>query len=98
VLEQVAFGRERAMVAERGAGVCLDRLVFSAKESIYKAWFPLAGRWLGFEDVELTIGVGDGTFRARLLVPGPVVEGTRLAEFRGQWCAEDGIVATAVVV
>lgn len=98
VLEQVAFGRERAMVAGRGAGVCLDRLLFSAKESIYKAWFPLARRWLGFEDVELTIDVGGGTFRARLLVPGPDVGGAPLTEFRGRWCAEEGIVAAATVV
>ena len=98
VLEQVAFGRERAMVADRGAGVYLDRLLFSAKEATYKAWFPLAHRWLGFEDVELTINVGRGEFRARLLVPGPVVDGVRLAEFLGRWCVEDGIVAAAAVV
>jgi 4'-phosphopantetheinyl transferase EntD len=27
-----------------------DRLLFSAKESVYKAWYPLAKSWLGFED------------------------------------------------
>jgi 4'-phosphopantetheinyl transferase EntD len=27
-----------------------DRLVFSAKESVFKAWFPLTGSWLGFEE------------------------------------------------
>lgn len=98
VLDQVAFGRELEMVADRGAGVCLDRLLFSAKEAVYKAWFPLAHRWLGFEDVELTIDVGGSEFRARLLVPGPVVDGVRLTEFRGRWCVEEGIVAAAAVV
>jgi 4'-phosphopantetheinyl transferase EntD len=98
VLDQVAFGRELAMVADRGAGVCLDRLLFSAKEAVYKAWFPLAHRWLGFEDVELTIDVGRAEFRARLLVPGPVVDGAPLTEFRGRWCVEEGIVAAATVV
>jgi len=98
VLEQVAFGPELAMVADRGAGVCLDRVLFSAKEAIYKAWFPLAQRWLGFEDVELSIDVGAGTFRAPLLVPGPVVDGVRLTELRGRFAVEDGIVAAAVVV
>jgi 4'-phosphopantetheinyl transferase EntD len=98
VLEGVAFGRERAMVAKRGVGVHLDRLLFSAKEAIYKAWFPLAHRWLGFEDVELTIDVGGAEFCARLLVPGPVVDGARLTEFRGRWCVEEGIVAAAAVV
>ena len=98
VLEQVAFGRELEMVADRGAGVRLDRLLFSAKEAVYKAWFPLAHRWLGFEDVELTVDVGRAEFRARLLVPGPVLDGVRLTEFRGRWCVDEGIVAAAVVV
>lgn len=98
VLQEVAFGPELAMVAGRGAGVCMDRLLFSAKESIYKAWFPLAGRWLGFEDVELAVDLRDGTFRARLLVAGPVVAGAPLTEFRGRWCVDDGIVAAATCV
>jgi 4'-phosphopantetheinyl transferase EntD len=98
VLEAVAFGRERTLVAGPGAGVCLDRLLFSAKEAIYKAWFPLARRWLGFEDVELTIDVAAGTFRAGVLVPGPVVDGGHLTELRGRWCAEGGIIAAAVLV
>lgn len=98
VLEQVAFGRERAMVADTSAGLCLDMVLFSVKESIYKAWFPLARRWLGFEDVDLTIDVGAGSFCARLLVPGPVVHGIQLSAFRGRWLVADGIVATASVV
>jgi 4'-phosphopantetheinyl transferase EntD len=98
VLERVAFGRELALAADDGAGVHLDRLLFSAKETVYKVWFPLTGRWLGFEDVELSVDVAAAAFRARLLVPGPLVEGTRLTELRGRWCVHDGIVATAAVV
>jgi 4'-phosphopantetheinyl transferase EntD len=98
VLEHVAFGRERATAAEQDAQVCLDRLLFSAKEAVYKAWFPATNRWLGFEDVELDIDVAGAAFRARLLVPRPVMRGIRLTELRGRWCVEDGIVATAVVV
>lgn len=98
VREQVAFGRELAMVADQGGDVHLDRLLFSAKESVYKAWFPLARRWLGFEDVELTIDVDATAFCARLLVPGPVVDGVALTEFQGRWRVEEGIVAAAVVV
>jgi 4'-phosphopantetheinyl transferase EntD len=98
VLRQVAFGRELAMVAGDGAGVCLDKLLFSAKEAVYKAWFPLARRWLGFEDVELTVDAARAEFRARVLVPPPVVGGARLTELRGRWCVEDGIVGAAAVV
>ncbi len=42
-----------------------DRLVFSAKEAVYKAWFPVTRRWLGFEDVSITVGP-DGRFEADL--------------------------------
>jgi 4'-phosphopantetheinyl transferase EntD len=36
-----------------GIGSAAERVLFSAKESIYKAWFPLTGRWLGFEEGDL---------------------------------------------
>ena len=69
VLDVISLSAERARLAalagERPA-VCWDRLLFSAKESVYKAWFPLTGRWLGFEDADVTISP-DGTFTARLL-------------------------------
>lgn len=97
VLAEVAFGRERERVAAPRGELCLDRLLFSAKEAVYKAWFPLARRWLGFEDVELTIDAA-GTFRSRLLVPGPLVAGTRLTELGGRWALAGGLLATAVVV
>ncbi len=75
-----------------------DRLLFSAKEAVYKAWFPLAGRWLGFEDAELTIDPGRRAFSARLLVAGPVVAGAELSGFSGRWLVADGLVLTAIAV
>ena len=80
VLNQVSLPAERARLGELAAaapGVCWDRVLFSAKESVYKAWFPLARRWLGFDEADVTIDPADGTFRARLLVEGPVVGGRR---------------------
>ena len=58
-----------------------DRLLFSTKESVYKAWFPLAERWLGFEDARVTIDRDRGSFAARLLVPGPRLDGRELSGF-----------------
>ncbi|HXM55490.1 MAG TPA: 4'-phosphopantetheinyl transferase superfamily protein [Candidatus Dormibacteraeota bacterium] len=43
-------------------------LVFSAKESIYKAWYPIAQRWLDYRDAELSIDADGGRFRARILL------------------------------
>jgi 4'-phosphopantetheinyl transferase EntD len=36
-------------------------MLFSAKESVYKAWFPLIGTWLGFEDAVATFDWDNGT-------------------------------------
>lgn len=75
-----------------------DRLLFSAKESVYKAWFPLAKRWLGFEDAVIALDPDDGTFTARLLVEGPPLAGGSLTGFSGRWMAREGIVATAIAL
>jgi 4'-phosphopantetheinyl transferase EntD len=75
-----------------------DKLLFSAKESTYKAWFPLAQRWLGFTDVSVTVNPSDGTFTVRLLVPGPELAGRQLTEFHGRWLARNGLVLTAIAV
>lgn len=80
-----------------------DRLLFSAKESVYKAWFPLTGKWLDFTeaDIDLFADPGEqygGGFRARLLVPGPTVGDRRVDLFEGRWTVRRGLVATAVSV
>ncbi|MDQ1014850.1 4'-phosphopantetheinyl transferase family protein [Streptomyces afghaniensis] len=94
--------RLRRLAAQR-PDVHWDRLLFSAKESVYKAWFPLTGKWLDFTeaDIELSADPGDrprGTFRATLLVPGPRVGDRRLDHFDGQWTTDHGLVATAIAV
>ncbi|WP_435282618.1 4'-phosphopantetheinyl transferase family protein [Streptomyces koelreuteriae] len=74
-----------------------DRLLFSAKESVYKAWFPLTGKWLDFMEADIDISA-DGTFRATLLVPGPLVGAHRVDRFEGRWTTSRGLVATAVAI
>jgi 4'-phosphopantetheinyl transferase EntD len=100
VLDRVTLGAERAMLAALAAeseDVAWDRVLFSAKESVFKAWFPLAQRWLSFEECRVELDV-DGTVRATLLVPGPVVDGVRLGVLRGRWRALRTHVGTAVAV
>jgi hypothetical protein len=46
----------------------------------------------------ISINPADGTFTARLLVPGPVLGGRQLTEFSGHWLARDGLVITSIVV
>ena len=100
VLARIALEEERAMLdaLARGRGdVAWDRLLFSAKESVFKAWFPLAQRWLGFEECRVDLAT-DGSVRAELRIPGPTVDGARLSVFRGRWRVLPTHVATVIAV
>ncbi|MFC8850472.1 MULTISPECIES: 4'-phosphopantetheinyl transferase [unclassified Micromonospora] len=98
VLDAIALPAERARTAALVAAhprVCWDRLLFSAKESVYKAWFPLTGRWLDFAEADIVVDTG-GTFVAHLLVPGPVLGGAPVTAFRGRFLVDRGLVLTAI--
>lgn len=99
VLGAIAVDEEQIRIAELAAAdnaPCWDRILFCAKETVYKAWYPLAQRWLGFMDATVTIDPAEGTFVARLLVAGPTIAGTALSEFEGRWLIGDGLVITAI--
>jgi len=101
LLPDIARPEERPALRELARaepGVHWDRLLFSAKESVYKAWFPLAGRWLGFEDAVVVFDREGATFSARLLVPGPMVDGRPLGQLSGRWLVRDGLAITAIAV
>jgi 4'-phosphopantetheinyl transferase EntD len=100
VLSTVALPGERGRLRDlalAAPGISWDRLLFCAKEATYKAWFPLTGRWLGFEDADITINPADGTFEARLLVEAPADIGFPLTGFSGRWLASGGLILTAIV-
>ncbi|MGH3929175.1 MAG: 4'-phosphopantetheinyl transferase family protein [Pseudonocardiaceae bacterium] len=101
VLGAIALDEERARLTDLAAverAHCWDRLLFCAKETVYKAWFPLTRRWLGFQDAAVTIDPAEGTFSARLLVTGPTIAGKTLTRFEGRWLTDDGLVLTAITV
>jgi 4'-phosphopantetheinyl transferase EntD len=98
---RVAGAEERGGLAELARAepeIAWERLLFSAKEALYKAWYPLTERWLGFEDAVLTIDRRERTFATRLLVPEPRLDGEEPRDFEGRWLVEDGLVLTAVAV
>jgi 4'-phosphopantetheinyl transferase EntD len=100
VLDLILRDEERTRLVgltDSGPDVHWDRVVFCAKEAAYKAWFPLTRQWLGFADVSTTVRL-DGTFRAKLLVPGPRVVGVDLDTFTGRWLVANGLVVTATSV
>jgi hypothetical protein len=79
-------------------GVHWDRLLFSAKGSVFKAWFPLARDWLGFEHAVVSFHPTDCTFQVRLPVPRPVFFGDAPELLTGRFLGRDGLLLTAIVV
>jgi 4'-phosphopantetheinyl transferase EntD len=75
-----------------------DRLLFSAKEAVYKAWFPLTGEWLDHEEVEILFDPQDGSFAALLSRDGLIVDGRQVRCLHGRWVRKRGILLTAVVL
>jgi 4'-phosphopantetheinyl transferase EntD len=101
VLGEIAGAREQRLLAEltrSTPAVHWDRLLFSAKECVYKVWFPLARCWLGFEDAELTIDPAARTFHARLSVPWPQERAGLPSELAGRWLARDGLLLSAIAL
>jgi 4'-phosphopantetheinyl transferase EntD len=75
-----------------------DRLLFSAKEAVYKAWFPLVGGWLDPQETEILFHPLDQTFTATLCRDGLIINGHQVHQVHGRWTRKQGILATAVVV
>jgi enterobactin synthetase component D / holo-[acyl-carrier protein] synthase len=92
---RVTVAAEQNWMARAPTGVHWGRLIFSAKESVYKAWFPLAQCWLGFDEASITIDPAAGAFQARLLIDPPAGVPT---EFCGRYLIEDGLVLTTIAV
>lgn len=98
VLGQIARAEERPRLAELAGAepeIHWDRLLFCAKETVYKVWFPLAECWLGFEDAVLDFDPAARAFIARLLKPWPQPGGGPQT-LAGRWLVRDGLVLTAI--
>lgn len=72
-------------------------VLFSAKESVYKAWFPLTHRWLGFQAAELVVDPATNSFRAELVEGAPEVLPAGVA-IRGRFAANGRYVATSATI
>lgn len=100
LLEFTSLPQERARIgglADLAPEICWDRLLFSTKEALFKTWYPLTERELGFDEAEIHFEL-ESYFSGRVLVPGPVVDGERLEVFGGRWLCRDGFIVTAIAV
>ncbi|WP_308403814.1 4'-phosphopantetheinyl transferase family protein [Streptomyces rhizoryzae] len=104
MLARIALPEERQdqrTLRAADPAVCWDRLLFCAKEAVYKVWSPLTGAWLGFHEASIALDPA-GTFRARVLraaPPGPDGSAPPVpAVLDGTWRATPRHLLTALVL
>jgi len=98
VLERVSVPEERDWLERAATGVHWDRVLFSAKESIYKACFPLTRCPLRFEDAVVSFEPETGHFQARLRAAALGELSRELERLTGRFLVRDGLVLTAIAV
>ena len=91
LLKRVCTPKEREWLRELPAPGVTGKILFSAKEAVYKCQYPLSNQFLGFHAVEVELG--DDSFEAVFqqeaggFKPGDVIS--------GRYLVEEGLVATA---
>jgi 4'-phosphopantetheinyl transferase EntD len=99
VLDMIARPEERGRLGGLAAlapDIAWDRLLFSAKESVYKAWAPLTGTFLDFDGAEIIFDPAAGSFVARLRSPGAILVGDARGELHGRFVVRGHLVVTAI--
>ncbi len=100
VVDMVASPQERHHLHDLATAcphIWWDRLLFSVKESVYKAWYPLTKVWLDFDGVEVTIDPAQRRFSARVVLPASSRAEHWPKAFDGRFLVGSGLVLTAVV-
>ncbi|WP_269859618.1 4'-phosphopantetheinyl transferase family protein [Streptomyces sp. RPT161] len=106
VVESIALPSELSWVRAAVPGaVHRDRLLFSAKECVYKAWYPMMRSELDFEDAEIAFATqtvdpagSSGTFTAQVLRPARHASGRWMDAFCGRWTASRGLIVTTIAL
>lgn len=98
VLRLIARPEERVWLDQQADAAVWGPLLFSAKEAVYKAWFPLTGRSLDFSAASIRFDQERQSFRAALLDE-PVTRGGRtLDHLDGAYCIDHTYLVTAVAI
>ncbi len=100
VLERVTLEEERVWLrAWPQSATHWGRVLFSAKESVFKAWFSGTGLWLDFTDACVTIDPKHWRFRACIgKSPSPKIGEGAATKLTGRYLVSGGRILTAVVI
>ncbi|MBV1884298.1 MAG: 4'-phosphopantetheinyl transferase superfamily protein [Pseudomonadales bacterium] len=94
ILKMICTPEEIKWLSSLKDGLFWAKLIFSAKESIYKTYFPICHSYLDFLEATLEIDRANETFSATILVDTCDTLGTQTLE--GRFTITDNFVYTAV--
>jgi len=94
---QITTLYERAWLVSAPADVNWIAILFGAKESIFKAWFPLQRTWLGFEDVSISFRPAEQAFYATPTSTTSLDSGI-VSRMSGRYLVINGFIFTSVVI
>jgi len=99
LIDQIAFAEELERAASTSKRIRnWDRLLFSAKESVYKAWYPIRKSWLDFKDISIAIQPLTASFTVNFTSPHTDWFEDRHAAFAGRYLLTDSRILTSAVV
>lgn len=99
VLREIALVDEiRALEYLPPEHISWDRLLFCAKESVFKAWYPIMKCWLGFEEACVVIDPIAMTFQAQIRPKHPRAQKMSSLLWHGRFAQNVNHIFTAIVV
>lgn len=88
--------RDRFDASPRAGAAPRCKLSFIAKEALFKAVYPITGRFFGFQDARIDVDP-DGTWSAAMADPPPFAQ-TADGIVRGRWAAAAGMLIAVVCI
>lgn len=99
VLAHITVDQERAwLAATPHSTVHWDRILFSAKESVFKAWFSGTRQWLDFTDAFVTVDPEWHRFHVQIHPPFPLLAEGLSTELTGHYSVAGGRILTSLVI
>ena len=94
VLRRISNENEQEWIKATASGLIQHpgKVLFSAKEATYKAWYPITQEWLGFKEVLINFHDQGNTFTVHIQKNGPI------REMHGKYTIRKDIIVTAIEV
>ena len=94
VLRRISNVQEQEWVENVGGTLFQHpgKVLFSAKEATYKAWYPITQEWLGFKEVLINFHDQGNTFTVHIQKNGPI------REMHGKYTISKDVIVTAIEI